>query len=67
VERERVKPVRINEFSHQKILRASIPLVASGERCWYWDRSIDRFSQASEVKTKSLIAIVRVKRAEMVE
>lgn len=62
-----MKPVRINEFSHQKTLRANMPLVASGDRDWYWDRSMGLFSQASEVKTKSLMATVEVKRPEMVE
>ena len=62
-----MNPVRINEFSHQKTPRANIPLVASGERYWYWDRSIGLFPQASEVKTKSLIATVEVKRPEIVE
>ena len=62
-----MNPVRMNELSHQKTLRASIPLVASGERYWYWDRGIGLFSQASEVKTKSLIATVEVKSPETVE
>lgn len=42
-------------------------LVASGERSWYWDRRIGLFSQASDVKTKSLIATMEVKRPEMIE
>ena len=62
-----MNPVRINEFSHQKTPRASIPLVVSGERYWYSERSMGLLSQASEVKTKSLIATVEVKRPETVE
>ena len=65
--RERVKPVRMNGFSHQKMPRASIPLVASGERCWYWDSSMGLLFQPSDVNMKTFIATVKVKRAELME